>query len=327
VKCGIKVTCRAPNPPFGAESLPAETAGRAIPIIACSACFFLLALNTLATTWAEEAKLVMESSEAVLLLRNRLQQATTTGAKVLPGERITLSVLEDRSLDEDYVISETGTITLTGGISIEAVGHDALSLEKAVEEVLARKHKSKVTVLVQQTWRQRPNRLLPGESALIQWRLGKLALLALEPQQASVNVGQETGMPYVEFDWRRSFHHRLSARSNHEREEARRAVSSAKSHFEKAVADDANLAPAYLGLGWCWEAEGQTERAISVYREGLECAWRRESRAERLRTSTFLEISERLLGLLDPQKDAAVIGDIQTKRKLTERKLPLSSRP
>jgi tetratricopeptide (TPR) repeat protein len=97
---------------------------------------------------------------------------------------------------------------------------------------------------------------------------------------------------------------------------AKEHLNQAISHLRKSLSLDPSSLTAKLGLGWCLDQRGDKAQALTLYREAFNAGWQSESQfGSGLKGGSIAsETAGYLTKLLDPQKDAAELSDIEAKR-------------
>lgn len=94
-------------------------------------------------------------------------------------------------------------------------------------------------------------------------------------------------------------------------------------HLQKATRTDPQFLPAFLGLAWCLDQSGQSDKALPQYRKVFKEAYDAERTAAggMVNWSMAVETAEYLTAILDPVKNAKELSDIKAKTAELE-KLP-----
>lgn len=98
--------------------------------------------------------------------------------------------------------------------------------------------------------------------------------------------------------------------------------------YEEALKIDSKNLTAAIGLAWCIEQSGETEKAIAEYRKVIELAWKSEKEMMLAGLgwhSVTAEAASYLIPLLDAKKDAAEIKELEARtEKLSQLPRPVT---
>jgi hypothetical protein len=256
-------------------------------------------------------------------LENRLNPKPVESDRILPGEEITIWTWGLDHLKGDYVVDEKGCITLPERGQIEVSGKSLAELRLELNSGVDPRTLNSKAVFPEQSWQQRKGRVLPGETAQLEYELARVLSIAATVKadrfkalkggdRPYLGDGPTSKMPFdrhrfrvdgpVDFRWD----------DPPPIEEARRYRARAIQHYREALRLNPAHTPSQLGLGWCLDQQGEKDEAKAAYRKALQLAWAQEGKDDFIHEGSFVEeTSQYLLALLDPAKDAKEIKQIK----------------
>jgi len=157
----------------------------------------------------------------------------------------------------------------------------------------------------------------PREKALLEARIGRLHSMAYAYKTEEGQTRPDEEAPYYgPVGDHFQFPVQTAGRPEQEAS-ARKHLDEAVKHLEEAVRLDGSVLWPRLGLAWCLDQAGNTSRALALYREVFQSAWKAEKDAQpgMIGDSVAVETARYMQKLLDPQKDAAELADIRGKTR------------
>jgi tetratricopeptide (TPR) repeat protein len=254
-------------------------------------------------------------------LMKRLNPKPVESARIRPGEEIRIWTWGLDHLHGNYKVDKNGFITLPELGRFKASGKSLKELRWDLNGGHEAKNNGRA-VFPEQAWHQRRGRVLPGETAQLEYELARVLSIAATVKSAEFEALKGGDRPYLgngpssemPFDGQRfggagpvNYQWGVGPPA----EQARQYRVKAIQHYREALKLDPSHLPAQLGLAWCLDQQGDKEEAKVAYRKALQLAWARESKALFIEASFVEETSRYLLALLDPQKDAEEIKQIK----------------
>ena len=127
--------------------------------------------------------------------------------------------------------------------------------------------------------------------------------------------------PYYGLSKERIPYKPVTAKTTEAEAAARRHLQASLSHYKAALDLDPRNVAARLGYAWSLQQSGERAEAIARYRQLIRDVWPTEERTLRMFPEDRYiteEAAGYLISLLDPERDAAEIADLQEKRKYLE---------
>jgi tetratricopeptide (TPR) repeat protein len=262
-------------------------------------------------------------------LEKKLAAGSSESALLGPGEEIKIWSFQEKPYDGTWTLDTNGCITLPeiGQLKLAGLTRDEATRQlnggRLPQEPGAR------GAHVEQTWQQRKGRLLPGETAELEYELARVHSIAYAQGPTEFQALKGGDRPFlgngVGAELPPDRHGFRAAgpvdRPPHVTAYAPQHLDAAILHFRKALQLQTNHLAAQLGLGWCLQQAGDKSGALAAYRKALALAWEREKSNDYiLETSWVEETAGYLLPLLDPDKDAAEIAAVKDRTTAIIRK-------
>ncbi len=310
---------------------PAHRSNLARPIFSpCNVLIALIAVSS--SSYAMYALQEIETVPTDRLITNlmkRLNPKPVESDRIRPGEEILIWTWGLDHLHGKYTVDEKGFITLPELGRFKASGKSLKELRWDLNEGHEATNNGRA-VFPEQAWYQRRGRVLPGETAQLEYELARVLSIAATVKTAEFEALRGGDRPYLgdgpssqmPFDRQRSHGDGpvIHEWGDPPAQQAQQYRVKAIQHYREALKLDPSHLPAQLGLAWCLDQQGDKEEAKAAYRKALQLAWARESKAVYIEASFVEETSRYLLALLDPQKDAQEIKQIKSYTAVIDQK-------
>lgn len=265
-------------------------------------------------------------------LEKRLNPKPVESDKIRAGEEIQIWTWGLEHLHGNYTVDEKGNITLPERGSIKASGKSLAELRLELNGGVNPSTLNSKAIFPEQSWHQRKGRVLPGETAQLEYELARVLSIAATVKAAQFTALKGGDRPYLgdgptsemPFDQQRF---RAAGPVNFQwddpppLEEARRYRARAIQYYREALKLNPSHTPSQLGLAWCLDQQGEKEAAKAAYRKALQLAWAQEGKDDSILEGSFVEeTSQYLLALLDTAKDAEEITQIKSYTEAISRK-------
>jgi len=157
----------------------------------------------------------------------------------------------------------------------------------------------------------------PREKALLEARIGRLHSMAYAYKTEEAETRANRDDPYYGHEGDHAQFEVQHAGTPERVAAARKHLDEAVKHLDESVRLDGSVLWPRLGLAWCLDQAGNTGRALALYREVFQSAWKTEKDAQNgmIGDSVAVETARYMEKLLDPQKDAAELADIRGKTR------------
>ncbi len=144
------------------------------------------------------------------------------------------------------------------------------------------------------------------------YALARVHAMAYALQAENFDVLKETGRPFFGFGTSGDVPpgEVSTAADPAKAAAAKEHLAQAIATYQKAVKIDPQHLPSQLGLGWALEQAGEKAAALEAYRKALKLAWAKEKEGV-FGGSLTEEAGRYLLGLLDKQKDAKEVREVE----------------